>query len=118
MDRLTYVVDIDGTICSFTDGNYLQCQPFQQRIDTLNQLFDAGHEIIYFTARGMGSSGNNQIEAYKSLYQFTLDQLADWGCRFSALYMGKPKGDFYIDDRGVADTDFFLQQAGQQKARK
>lgn len=107
MDRLTYVVDIDGTICSFTDGKYEQCTPFLERIDAINSLFDQGHEIIYFTARGMGSSGNNQIEAYKKLYQFTFEQLMEWGCRFSALYMGKPKADLYIDDRGVGALDFF-----------
>ena len=52
---MRYCVDIDGTICTPTVGrDYSTAQPWKDRIDKLNKLYDEGHEIIYFTARGMG----------------------------------------------------------------
>jgi len=46
-------VDIDETICtSPPDRNYANATPIQERIEHINDLYDAGHTIIYWTARG------------------------------------------------------------------
>ena len=34
-------------------------------------------------------------------------QLIEWGVKFDALFLGKPAGDIYIDDKGIKDEDFF-----------
>ncbi len=107
MAKLIYVVDIDGTICTNTYGEYQKCLPKIDRITQINQLFDAGHHIIYATARGMGSSEGDQALAAKKYYNYTFDQLHAWGCKFHSLYLGKPKGDIYIDDKCIRDVDFF-----------
>lgn len=110
MGELTYIVDIDGTICNVTDGDYGKCTPFIDRIKKLNSLHDEGNVIIYATARGMGSSGGDQIKAFEKYYQYTLEQLEEWGCKFDKLYLGKPKGDFYVDDKCIRDIDFFKEK--------
>ena len=52
---MTYVFDIDGTICTkVTDGDYSKAEPIQDRIDLVNNLYDEGHTIVFQTARGMG----------------------------------------------------------------
>ena len=56
---MTYVIDIDGTICSLTDGNYKEAIPLQSRIDKVNELYDEGNTIVFQTARGMGRSKNS-----------------------------------------------------------
>ena len=57
MDKIkTYVDDIDSTICTQTFGDYSKAKPYQDRINKINDLYDKGHKIIYFTARGMGLS--------------------------------------------------------------
>jgi len=104
---MIYIVDIDGTICKLSDGNYLNCEPLIERIDKINGLFVEGHTIIYATARGMGSTDGDQIKAHQKYYDFTLNQLEQWGCKFHSLYLGKPKGDVYIDDKAIHDIDFF-----------
>ncbi|MDA7599010.1 hypothetical protein N8835_03175 [Alphaproteobacteria bacterium] len=109
MDVLTYIVDIDGTICSDTMGDYSKCKPKKNRILEINNLYEKGHTIIYFTARGMGSTNNNQSKASEKYYEFTKKQLIGWGCKFTELYLGKPKGDLYIDDKAIRDNDFFKQ---------
>lgn len=110
MGKLTYIVDIDGTICNFTDGDYDRCIPFADRIKKLNSLHDQGNIIIYATARGMGSSDGDQVKANEKYYQYTLKQLEVWGCKFDRLYLGKPKGDIYIDDKAILDVEFFKDQ--------
>ena len=49
-------VDIDHTICE-TDASldYEAAIPWQENIDKVNQLYDDGHTIVYWTARGSGS---------------------------------------------------------------
>lgn len=104
----TYVFDIDGTICTqMKGGDYSKAEPIQERIAKVNELFDKGHEIIFLTARGMGRSGNNRELAYELFYDLTLEQLKKWGVKFDELHLGKPHGDFYIDDKGVSDSEFF-----------
>ena len=49
---MIYCFDIDGTICSNTDGNYEIAEPFKDRIEKINQLYDDGNSILFFTARG------------------------------------------------------------------
>ena len=35
---MTYVFDIDGTICSLTDGNYTEAIPYDDEIERINKL--------------------------------------------------------------------------------
>lgn len=105
----TYVFDIDGTICNNTDGknDYVDSLPYTDRIKKVNDLFDAGNKVYFLTARGMGRNNNDVIKAYKQFYAMTLKQLNDWGVKHHGLFLGKPAGDLYIDDKGVNDEKFF-----------
>ena len=49
---MKYVVDIDGTICKTKGSDYENSKPIKERIQKMNELFDEGHEIHYWTARG------------------------------------------------------------------
>ena len=102
---MNYVFDIDGTICTLTDGDYDTA--LQDRIDRVNALYDEGHKIIFQTARGMGRTHNNPSHAFDLFYVFTFNQLTEWGVKFHSLFLGKPAGDIYIDDKGIKDEDFF-----------
>ena len=104
---MVYVFDIDGTICVNTKSDYESSAPLQSRIDKVNRLYDAGHTIIFQTARGMGRSGNSSAFAHAKFFEFTHQQLVIWGVNYHSLFFGKPAGDFYIDDKGIRDEDFF-----------
>ena len=103
----TIVVDIDNTICSQTYGDYSKAEPYPNRISRINRLYDNGYKVIYFTARGMGRFDDDAEMASEVFYELTLEQLNTWGCKFHKLVMGKPSGDYYIDDKAVTDNDFF-----------
>ena len=108
---MTYVFDIDGTICEnfikYEGLGYRDAKPYLNRIKEINRLYDEGHTIIMFTARGMGRSRNNQHAAYSLFYKLTVEQLKTWKVKYHELFLGKPAGDFYIDDKGLRDEDFF-----------
>ena len=78
---MRYCFDIDGTICSPTIGrDYHLAEPWYERIDVVNGLYDRGHYIIYFSARGMGRFGDDPDAPFKAeeiLYDLTYDQLIE-----------------------------------------
>ncbi len=104
---MTYVFDIDGTICSLTNGEYEKATPIKERIQKINDLYDQGNKIIFLTARGMGRYDNNRRLAESEFWTFTHKQLNEWGVKFHNLFLGKPAGDIYVDDKGSKDEEFF-----------
>ena len=49
---MKYCFDIDGTICTNTNGDYENATPIENRINLINDLYEKENEIILFTARG------------------------------------------------------------------
>lgn len=91
-------VDIDGTICCTDGGNYELSEPIIKNIAFVNELYDQGHEITYYTARG-SMSGINWTN-------LTSKQLKKWGCKYHSLKMGKPAYDVFIDDKVINARDW------------
>ena len=107
MKTRIYCIDIDGTICTTEGTDYSKAIPIKKRIEQINNLYEEGNKIIYFTARGMGSTNNNISAAYAKMYSFTEKQLSDWGAKYHSLFLGKPRADLYIDDKAMKDSNFF-----------
>lgn len=102
---MRYIVDIDNTICATpADNNYPTCIPYLDRIAKVNKLYDDGHTIIYWTARG-SSSGIDWTD-------LTKQQLDTWGCKYHEVQLKKPSYDIWIDDKAVNSEDYFGQSAG------
>ena len=92
--------------------DYHKAEPWKDRIKVLNKLYDEGNYIIYFTARAMGRFADlphsvASVKAKEVLFELTKQQLEEWGVKYNELIMGKPHADFFIDDKGVKDEDFF-----------
>lgn len=96
---MIYAVDIDNTICSTSDSDYYNSKPIKARIKKINLLYNSGHIIVYWTARG----SNSGID-WK---QLTTQQLNDWGCLYHSLLFNKPAYDLYIDDKSINSEIFF-----------
>lgn len=100
----TFVFDLDGTLCDYSPYHpreYKNCIPHESRIEAVNKLYDSGHTIVIFTARGMSTE---TPYVYKNL---TEDQLKHWGVKYHSLKFGKPSADHYIDDKAVHSDEFF-----------
>ena len=94
-----YCIDIDGTICTNTDGNYEEAIPYKERIDLINNLHSEGNKITFFTARGTTTGIN-----WRTL---TEKQLHKWGVNYDELLFGKPEADKYIDDKAEDVFNWF-----------
>ena len=98
-------VDIDDTICYYEnltdDGpkDYTKAQPYMKRIYKINKLYDEGHKIIYWTARGTVTQ--------QLWFNITYEQLKKWDCKFHELKMGKPAYDLFIDDKNIHSERYF-----------
>ncbi len=94
MDQKTIRVDVDGVLCTNTDGQYARAVPLRGNIDKINAAYDEGHLIVIWTARGTTTGID-----WRAL---TEGQLKRWGVRYHALEMGKPHYDILIDDKAVS----------------
>jgi CMP-N,N'-diacetyllegionaminic acid synthase len=87
-------IDIDETICNTPESrDYKLSEPILEHIEKANKLYDEGHRIIYWTARGTVTN----IDWYDHTYK----QLHFWGVKFHDLKMAKPHYDILIDDKNI-----------------
>ena len=99
---MIYCFDIDGTLCSNTEGAYESAQPYARIIARANALYDAGHKIILQTARG-STTGIDWRE-------LTENQLREWGVKYHELLFGKPTADVYIDDKAIDPCRWMMRE--------
>ena len=98
-------VDIDETICYHEEDDtskardYTKATPYVERINKVNSLYDDGHTIVYWTARGT-VTGLDWTD-------LTSSQLEQWGAKHHNLILGKPQYDLFIDDKNINSEDFF-----------
>tara|TARA_B100002019_G_scaffold260180_1_gene246096 strand:+ start:2301 stop:2639 length:339 start_codon:yes stop_codon:yes gene_type:complete len=104
---MRYMIDIDGTICEQTNvremnsefPDYSKSKPYLNRVEQINKLYDEGHEIHYWTARGTVSGID--------WYDRTKQQLDKWGAKYHELNVGKPHYDIWVDDKAREIDNFF-----------
>lgn len=104
---MKYMIDIDGTICETAPAkesegkfpDYSKSVPYMDRIAKINALYDEGHQIHYWTARGTVSR--------QDWYDRTRKQLAEWGAKYHKFSVGKPHYDIWVDDKAREIDNFF-----------
>ena len=90
-------VEIDGDLCTNTHGNYKKDKPQKENIKNINKLYDMGHNIVIWTARGSTSKKDWRV--------LTTRQLKNWGVQYNELLFNKPSYDLIIEDRCVHVDD-------------
>jgi len=94
-------VDIDETICYYKgERNYGNALPIYERIKSVNKLYEDGHTITYWSARG-STTGIDWRDITKK-------QLSEWGCKYHCLSVGeKPAYDLLICDKAINSEKYF-----------
>jgi len=91
-------IDIDETICETPeDRDYSKAIPIYKNIIKANKLYNNGHTIVYWTARGTGTGINWK--------EITEKQFEDWGVKYHELKFNKPY-DLIIDDKALNTEDW------------
>ena len=83
---------------SINKPDYTTSTPIKENIAKANKLYDEGHLIVYWTARGT-ATGVDWSEVTKK-------QLAEWGVKHHGLKFGKPSYDLFIDDKNMNTNDW------------
>lgn len=87
-------VDVDGTVMETNGNDYENSKPISANINKINKLYDDGHFIVYWSARGRRSQ--------KDHFDLTLTQLISFGAKFNMLDLKtKPDFDLLIDDKAI-----------------
>jgi len=95
---MIYYIDIDDTICTLEQPmDYSSAVPIRKAIDKVNSLYDAGHSIIIWTARGTVTGKD-----WRAVTEF---QFETWGLKYHELKFGKPVYDLFIDDKNMNSID-------------
>ena len=104
----TIAFDLDDVLCyrpnqfeELGPSKYSYCVPNDEMIKLANSLYDEGHKIVIYTARGMSQFNGNVTEIYSQLYTRTLIHLDQWGLKYHQLVMGKIHYDVLIDDKAL-----------------
>jgi len=106
-------VDIDETICTRSvNSDYSLAEPIPDRIAIVNDAYDDGHRIVYYTARGATTGIDWQA--------ITEEQLDRWGCKYHELRLDKPFFDILIDDKActIADMQYILYERNRRNNRE
>jgi len=92
---MRYVIDIDDTILysDYANKEYVLRRHNQKVLDIINDLYN-NHVIILYTGR------------HWDHLEITLKQLNSIGVKFHTLVMGKPTGDYFIDDKSLRPEEF------------
>jgi len=93
-------VDIDETICNLPEKReYSKAVPIKENIEKINDLFNDGNEIIYWTSRG-SLTGIDWSE-------ITKQQLDEWGALYHQVRTDKPYYNLFICDKAISSENFF-----------
>jgi ribonucleotide monophosphatase NagD (HAD superfamily) len=96
---MMYYFDIDGVICSDEKGEYEKAKPFKKRIQKVNNLYDDGHTIVFYTGRGKKTKINWR--------KLTEEQFKKWGVKYHKILFTKEPFEILVDDKAINDKVFF-----------
>ena len=99
-DVKNYIIDIDGTVTEDVPNEeperMLTCEPYPDALEVLNNWYEEGHIITFFTSRT--EEHRAYTEKWLKMHNF----------KYHGLLMGKPRGGNYhwIDNHLVKATRF------------
>ena len=107
MKKLRICIDLDGTICNIRQEgeSYADVKVKPYAAERIKALRAAGHTVIIYTARNMGTSGHNVGKALKNIGKITFEWLEKNKIEYDEIFFGKPNADIMIDDRAFRFQD-------------
>lgn len=98
-----FCFDLDNTLVTFPQvaGDYSTCEPRQENINLVKDLYKSGHTIIIQTARRMKTHKGNVGAILADIGRITFNQLDKFDIPYHEIHFGKPHADVYVDDLAV-----------------
>ncbi len=102
-------MDLDDTICSTRDGNYLESTPRQEVILRLHEYRAQGFQIVISTSRNMRTYEGNIGKITANTLPVIIKWLDRHSVPYDEIYVGKPwcgTEGFYVDDKAIRPDEF------------
>jgi hypothetical protein len=101
--QLNWVFDLDETLVTLpeTPGDYSTCRTYPSTANLVRNLFQAGHRIVIYTARGMLTFDGDVERIETALKKVTEENLHALDIPYHVLKFGKPMADHYVDDKSM-----------------
>lgn len=111
MNDLTFVFDVDGTLCPIKqrDERYEDLIPYPEMVEKIREYKEMGAKIILLTSRNMNSYSGNIGLINANTAKVLLAWLDKWEIPYDEIIYGKPwpgPNGFYVDDRTVRPDEF------------
>ncbi|EJG6624824.1 hypothetical protein NAG32_000091 [Shigella sonnei] len=104
-NMLNLCFDVDDCITEWNNNrDYVNFKPDVEMVNAINALYDAGHTITLYTARGMKSVGPGRIAI--DILPSLIQNLANIGLKYHNLLTHKPVYDWIIDDKAMRPDEF------------
>ena len=99
---MNYYIDIDDTIFELVNKqDYKSAVSIPAAIEKVNSLYEEGHTIVLWTARGTVTG--------RDWRDLTEEQLSYYGVKYHELRFGKPAFDVFIDDKAINAKEWLNQ---------
>ena len=103
------IIDLDDTLCTTLNGDYLNSKPKQDVINKLIEYKKAGFEIVIYTSRNMRTYKGNIGLINANTLPIILGWLKKNKVPYDEIIVGKPWpsfGGFYVDDKAIRPNEF------------
>lgn len=103
------VMDLDETICSTENGDYVNSTPKHDVIERMREFKAQGFEIVISTSRNMRTYEGNVGKINANTLPIIVDWLNKHEVPYDEIYTGKPwcgTDGFYVDDRALRPDEF------------
>ena len=98
-EKKVIYIDIDEKIARTTESrDYTLREPNEEKKTKANKLYEQGHIIVQWTARGTVTGIDWRDTTEK--------QFEKWGVLYHDLKFGKPNYDLFIDDKNLNTDDW------------
>lgn len=120
-EDLTFIFDIDGTLCPIKkkEEKYEDLVPYTDMIDKLREYRAGGAKIVLFTSRNMNSYNGNIGLINANTAKVLMKWLEKWDIPYDEIVYGKPwpgHHGFYVDDRTIRPDEFLTKNVDELDA--
>ncbi len=111
LEKITLVVDVDGTLCPVkcSGQEYCDLTPYRDVVEKIKEYHAQGARIVLYTSRNVNTYKGNIGLINANTAKVLLRWLDEWEIPYHEIIYGKPwagNRGIYVDDRAVRPDEF------------
>ena len=87
--------DVEENICNIEDEDFSSCVPDFNKIEKMNNLYEKGHHIVYWSSKPKNST---------IWFNYIIERFKNWNVKYHELRLTKPSFDLYVHSGTCLDN--------------